>query len=142
MATSDLPQGYILAFDFGLKHIGVAAAQTITATARGVATVAAATGKPVWREIDALIEQYQPFCLVVGLPLNMDDSRPEICERAEGFAQSLSNRYSMPAHMRDERLTSKAAKGMLDTARDFGDADTDHELAACLIAEAWLSDPS
>ena len=72
----------------------------------------------------------------------MDNSRPEICERAEGFAQSLSNRYSMPAHMRDERLTSKAAKGVLDTARDFGDANTDHELAACLIAEAWLSDRS
>ncbi len=142
MATSGLPEGYILAFDFGLKHIGAAAAQTITATARGVATVAAANGKPLWREIDPLIEQYQPFCFVVGLPLNMDNSRSEICERAEKFAQSLSNRYSRPAHMRDERLTSKAAKGVLDAARDFGDADTDHELAACFIAEAWLSDRS
>ena len=44
--------------------------------------------------------------------------------------------------MQDERLTSKAAKAVLEIARDFGDANTDHELAACFIAEAWLSDQS
>ena len=120
--------GYVLAFDFGLANIGVAVGQGLTNTARGIATVDARDGVPDWRAIKDLVEQYQPQTLIVGLPLNMDGSASPMSQAAQQFA----------CHMQDERLTTRVAREELEDARAAGRARTDHELAACLIAESWL----
>ena len=134
--------GYLLSFDFGLRYIGVAAAQTVTNNARGLTTLLAKQGKPKWYEVGALIAEHQPCCLVVGLPLNMDESWAQITKDAQAFAQQLSQRYQLDVYLQDERLTSHEAEQNLSAAQKSGQAQTDHELAACLIANSWLAQVS
>lgn len=120
----------ILAFDFGLKHIGVAVGQTITRSASPLTTLAAKNGKPNWTQISELIRQWRPNQLIVGLPLNMDDSESDMSERARRFAGRLHELTGIEVSLVDERLTSFAARQI--------SADDNHALAASLIAESWL----
>ena len=133
-----MKEGTVMAFDFGLRHIGVAVGQPLTGSARGVATLAARDGHPVWRELLALLGEYRPAALLVGLPLNMDGSPSDMSRRAEAFADELTRRTAVPVATHDERLSSREAQALLPTARALAQANTDHELAACLIAESWM----
>ncbi|MFV2090292.1 MAG: Holliday junction resolvase RuvX [Pseudomonadales bacterium] len=122
--------GTVLAFDFGLKHIGVAVGQTITQTANPLTTLEARNGTPRWADIEHLSAEWRPVCLLVGLPLNMDDSESVMSGHARNFARKLQARLGLAVEMVDERLTSHAAR----------DSDQPHATAAALIAETWLSD--
>ena len=65
----------LLGFDYGTKFIGVAVGSTLTRTARPLATLAVArSGQPDWVALTRLVEEWRPQALVVGLPLNMDDT--------------------------------------------------------------------
>ena len=64
----------ILAFDFGLKHIGVAIGQEITNTAQTFFSLEAKDGEPNWNQLDPLVKEWNPKLLIVGNPLNMDGS--------------------------------------------------------------------
>ncbi len=130
--------GYVLAFDFGLSQTGVAVGQPVTGDARGVTTLACKDGKPRWREVTALIEEFSPSSLVVGNPLNMDGTASPMSEAAGTFAEALRDRYTLDVSTHDERLTTHAARSGLEEARAIGRAATEHELAACLIAESWM----
>lgn len=131
-------RGVIMAFDFGLRHIGVALGQTVTHTATGVVTLKAKDGKPDWRELQDLLKEYRPTHLVVGLPLNMDGSPSEMSALAERFAGELGRRSGLTVTLQDERLSSREAKASFDDAKATGQAKTEHELAACLILRSWL----
>jgi putative Holliday junction resolvase len=124
----------LLGLDFGLKHIGVAVGQTITRSATPMTTVNAADGRPDWTALDALIHEWQPERLIVGLPLNMDGTRSDMAKRAQRFANRMNARYRLPVEMRDERLTSQEARSLSD------DPDARHAIAAQLILKAWLED--
>ncbi len=124
---------YVLAFDFGLRHIGVAAGQSVTRTASPLTTLAARNGKPDWRQIDALIRHWHPAVLLVGLPLNMDDTESEMSSRARRFGKMLARRSGCQVQMVDERLSSFEAHR--------ADSEKSHEIAAVLIAETWLAEP-
>jgi putative Holliday junction resolvase len=120
----------VLAFDFGLKHIGVAVGQSITRSASPLTTISARDGRPDWRQIVELVEQWRPDLLIVGLPLNMDDSESEMSERARAFSKKLHAETALEVVLVDERLSSFEAK-KLDDANN-------HAHAARLIAETWL----
>jgi len=123
----------LLAFDFGLKHIGVAAGQTRTCTASPVTTVSAKNGKPEWVHLETLLKEWQPSLLLVGLPLNMDDSESDMSKRARKFARRLNARFNLPVEMVDERLSSFEAN-----YHDV-DATKKHAIAAAIIAQTWFS---
>jgi putative Holliday junction resolvase len=131
--TQAHPPITVLAFDFGLRNIGVATGQAITHTASEVATVRARDGVPDWNAVDSLVRQWQPDALLVGLPLNMDDTESEMSTRAKGFAKKLRSRYRLTVKLVDERLTSFEARGISD------DLDEQHAIAARLIAETFLN---
>lgn len=139
-----MPVEVVLAFDFGLKHIGVARGQSVTGTAEPVTTLQARSGRVGWQRIAELIEHEQPTALVVGLPLNMDDSSSEISEAARQFAQWLAERSALPTHLVDERLTSVAANERLHAqgAHPKGKRrrHDNHATAACIIAESYFRD--
>lgn len=122
-------EGCVLAFDFGLKHIGVAAGQTITRTATPLDTLSAKNGNPRWPAVEMLVNEWQPIQLVVGLPLNMDDTESEMSARARRFARQLAEKTGLPVALADERLTSRMTR----------DEDATHAAAAALIAETWLN---
>jgi len=130
--------GTVLGFDYGTRRIGVAVGQTITRSATPLLTLTSRDEAPDWNRITALIEEWKPSALVVGLPYNMDDTEAEIAPRARRFARQLEGRYHLPVHMVDERLTSLEAERMLGPgAEEDGRVDA---LAAVLILETWLGD--
>lgn len=133
----------LLGFDFGLRSIGVAVGNRLTGTATPCGAVAAREGKPDWAALDRLFAEWKPDALVVGLPLNMDDSDTSITDAVRRFSRRLSARYHLRAFLVDERLSTREASGRLDgdpagaPGRPRSKAEND-AAAACLILETWL----
>lgn len=140
---SELTCQRVLGFDFGTKRIGVASAQAVTGTASPLPPVPARDGIPDWARLDALVAEWTPDALVVGLPLNMDDTESELSHLARKFARRMVARYRLPVFMCDERLSSHSARGLLMEVqqRRRGKLPALDSTAAVLIAEAWLADP-
>ena len=129
----------LLAFDFGTRRIGVASGQEMLGTGQPLAMLAARDGIPDWQQIEALLAEWQPDIVLVGLPLNMDDTENDMCARARTFGKRLHGRYHVTVEMVDERLTSYEAKGEVMAgggSRDFGRHGVD-DRAAVLILETW-----
>ncbi|MEO8400591.1 MAG: Holliday junction resolvase RuvX [Gammaproteobacteria bacterium] len=132
----------LLGFDFGMKRIGVAVGQTVTKTARPLATLNAMQGVPQWNVLDKLIKTWQPDGLIVGIPLNMDGTAQPITELARQFATQLHEHYQVPVYEMDERLSTKDARerifaeGGYKALRD-GQVDS---VAAKLILQNWLTE--
>ena len=118
-----------LAFDFGVKRVGVAGGNSLTRSASPLRTIAV-TGDLRFAEIAALIAEWQPDALVVGVPLHPDGAPHENTERARRFARQLAGRYGLPVHEVDERYTTTEARA--DGARDLDAA------SAAIILEQYL----
>lgn len=108
-----MSRGTLLGFDYGEKYIGVAVGQTLTRLAQPLTTLKMHGREPDWTRIGALITEWSPAALIVGLPLNMDDSENAMTRAAKTFGNRLHGRYNLPVHMVDERLTSVTAKNAL-----------------------------
>ncbi|HUH38562.1 MAG TPA: Holliday junction resolvase RuvX [Spongiibacteraceae bacterium] len=132
---------HALAFDYGLKFIGVAHGQSLTGTAAALPPIAARDGVPDWTVVEKLLAEWRPQRVVVGLPLNMDGSESPMSERARKFAQRLHGRFGVPVALVDERLSSFEARGQIlaQGSRDFRARQVDGR-AAVVILESWLSD--
>lgn len=130
----------LLAFDYGTKNIGVAAGQTITSSANSLPGLKAKDGVPDWNQIEKLINEWKPDLVLVGLPLNMDDSESELSARARKFGNRLHGRFGVKVEMMDERLSSFEAKGEVMSrggSRDYKNNPVD-SIAARLILESWF----
>lgn len=121
-----------LSFDFGMKHIGVASVEVTSRIVGPKCTLSANHGKPDVTQLDFLIDAWQPTDLIVGLPLNMDSSESKMSKAARKFGQYLEQRFQLPVHFVDERLSSYEAGQRGDTK------NADHALAAVAIGESWL----
>ncbi len=106
-----------LGFDFGTKHLGIAVGGSASGRAEALATASVLQGVPDWPQLDRLIKEWQPAALIVGLPLNMDDSENAMTRAARKFGHRLQGRYNLPVHLVDERLTSVDAKNALVESR-------------------------
>jgi putative Holliday junction resolvase len=139
----------LLAFDFGLKQIGVAYGQTLTNSASGLTIIKASDGVPSWTEVETVLNEWKPDLVLVGLPLNMDDSESELSGRARKFGRRLQGRFAVDVMMIDERLTSREAKSMIREQQESsgGRKGKSHDLtkidhiAASLILQTWLENP-
>jgi putative holliday junction resolvase len=98
----------VLAFDFGLKRIGVAVGETELGTAHPLATISA----PGFDSISKLITEWRPSQLVVGLPLAANGEHP-LAKRVERFARQLEGRFHLPVARVDERFSSVEAQSRL-----------------------------
>jgi putative holliday junction resolvase len=132
--------GVFLCFDFGLRRIGVAVGQKITLTASPLKTLLAKHGVPNWGEVSALIKQWQPEALVVGVPLALDGKEQQLTRVAQNFIGLLRERYALPVYSADERLTTKAARERVYDAEGFKALKKEaiDSIAAKLILEGWM----
>ncbi len=136
------PSRRVMAFDYGTRRIGVACGQEMLGTGQAVTMLQARDGIPDWQQIQALLEDWRPDLVLVGLPLNMDDTENDMCARARKFANRLHGRFHVATEMVDERLTSFEAKGHVMAgggSRDFGRDGVD-DRAAVLILETWFNE--
>jgi putative Holliday junction resolvase len=133
----------LVAFDFGLRRIGIATANRETRTASPLTTLRA-DREPPWSEIDRVIDDWRPAQLVVGVPEG--EGAETIARRARAFAATLVERYGLPVGTVDETLTSVAAQSDLAEQRRSGylrrrtGKGSIDRLAACLIAEQWMNE--
>ena len=118
-----------LAFDFGARRVGVATGNSLTRTATPLTTVAV-EGEARMAAIAALIAEWRPAALVVGVPRHPDGAAHANTERARRFGRQLKARFGLPVHEVDERYTTTEA--LADGARDADAA------AAALILEQFF----
>ena len=131
----------VLAFDFGLKQIGIAFGQTITNQSTGIKIIKAKNGIPNWDEIKTIVEEWNPNTLIVGLPVNMDDSESDMSSQARAFAKGLKDRTHKSVKLMDERLSSREAKNKVkEVFKNFDATKADH-IAAAFILQSYLNDP-
>lgn len=121
----------VLGFDFGRKRIGVAVGNSLTRTASPLATLRGEPTAARFAAIAALLREWQPDALIVGLPLHPDGAANEMTGAAQRFARQLQGRFGLPVTLVDERYTSAVAE-------DAGARDVD-AAAACLIVEQYLN---
>lgn len=131
-----------MAFDFGLRQIGVAVGNCLLFTTQPIVVLRAREGQPQWDSVASLLAEWQPELLLVGDPLNMDGSASDMAGRARRFARRLHGRFGLPVEMADERLTSFAVK---QEQRDRGHAGDYRRqpvdsLAAELILQGWMAE--
>lgn len=129
----------LLAFDYGTQKIGVANGNSLLGTASPLTALTCKNTQPNWDEIAALISEWQPDTLVVGLPLNMDGSESESSQRARKFARRLQGRFGKKVYMVDERLSTREARER--TGIQAADKRVD-SMAAVIIAEGFLNEGS
>jgi putative holliday junction resolvase len=128
-ATLAKPAQTFLAFDFSIRHLGVATGNSQTRTAQPLKTLHS-RGDARLAGVDALIAQWQPDALVVGIPLHPDGAPHDNTRRAQAFARQLHARFKLPVHQVDERYTTTEANSL-------GAKDPD-AAAAALILEQFL----
>lgn len=134
-----------LGFDFGLRRIGVAVGSHATGAAAPAGSAACRDGRPDWQAIDAIISEWRPSLLVVGLPYNTDGSDSEMSRAARRFGKRLARRSGLPVEFVDERLSSREAAARLREQRRRGERGRirrEHidQLAAAIILQTWLDD--
>ncbi len=123
----------VLGFDFGTRRIGVALGNGLTRSARGLKVVHC-RAQSQWRELGALIEEWQPSQLVVGVARHPDGAAHDMTERCERFARQLEGRFHLPVARVDERYSSAVLSG-----GGQGGAPQD-EAAAAIILQQWFDE--
>lgn len=139
MMNNSIKQTF-LGFDFGTKRIGVAVGQNITGQARPLTTLLYVNKEPDWQTLKNHIDTWQPAGLVIGMPYNMDDTEQPITASAKKFCASCLERFALPVHEIDERLTTVEAKAQLFAEggyKTLKKSEVD-AYAAKLILESWL----
>ena len=133
----------ILAFDFGLRRIGVAVGQQVTASANPLAVIQNSEDGLDWAAIERLVREWQPARFIVGMPTSADGSPAKISDHVTGFIGELE-RFDLPIETEDERYSSLEASELLKSGRAQGmrgriSKEMIDSAAAALIAERWLS---
>ncbi len=133
----------ILAFDFGLRRIGVAVGQDVTGSASPLGIVANREDGVDHAAIAALIREWRPDSIVVGMPAHTDGSPSDMQQPVETFIAQL-RRYQLAIDTIDERYTSVEAEQALKSARSSGKRGRISKpmidsAAAVFIAERYLS---
>ena len=140
--TAKRPPATVVAFDFGTRRIGVAVGNTLTRTARALTTIARERADDRFAAIAALLTEWQPGLLVVGMPVHADGALHAMTARAQRFARQLQGRFGLPVELADERWTTQAAQQALAGAGAGGRrarAARD-QVAAQIILQGWFDD--
>jgi putative holliday junction resolvase len=124
-----MPERSFLAFDFGVKRVGVATGNTLLRQATGLKTIAA-EGDARFQAIERLLFDWRPDALVVGVPFHPDGAVHDNTIRARRFARQLQGRFRLPVHEVDERYSTTEA-----LAAGARDADA---AAAAIILDQYL----
>jgi putative Holliday junction resolvase len=142
------PARVVLAFDFGLKRIGIATGDTVSCSAAPRRTVAMLAHGPDWPAIERELANVGPDLLLVGEPYNDDGTPGRLGPAATRFAAELAARFGLEVVRMDERYSSTEALGLLKAGRASGErrrplqrGDID-SAAAAVVLTSWLQNQS
>ena len=137
-------QGTLLAFDFGTKRIGIAIGNTLLRRANPLTTINDEKTEARFTAIAALLAEWQPSGLVVGLPCSDDGTPHELTTLCRRFANRLKGRFYLPTILMDERYTSLAASAQLKEEGIHGMKQKSlvDQYAAQQILQAYFDEPA
>lgn len=139
---ADAAPGAVLGFDYGRRRIGVAVGQTVTRGASALTALRNLDAGPDWAALEALLAEWRPTALVVGVPYNADGTPHDLTHEVLAFAQALGARAKIPVHTLDERLSSLEAAATLRAQRGMGRRRARKEdldaAAAAVILRDWF----
>lgn len=133
-----------LGFDYGQARIGLAIGNRQTGLSRALSSLPRPRSEADWSPIARQVEQWEPSDLIVGEPLTLDGKSQPLTRAARRFAAELAQRFSLPVHQVDERLSSASAGTELREARQRGEKSRrnrrgdDDSLAAAILVQQWL----
>ena len=126
----------VMAFDYGLRRVGVAVGNALTKVGQPLKTIAAPNVDALFQEIQGLVKDWQPQQLVVGRPVHPDGAEHEMTAKATRFGNQLHGRLNLPVAWVDERYTS----AILERVHQMQDNLDAH--SAALILEQYFAETS
>ena len=122
----------ILAIDFGLKKVGLAIGNTLTKTSMPISTIFYKSKQELFNLLEKHVIEWKPEFIIIGNPLNMDQTESEMSKLAEKFSTQFSKKFNLAVELVDERLSSFEAK-------EFAKDDSLDAMAAKLILDSWMN---
>jgi len=130
----------ILGLDVGSKTIGMAVSDPLGITAQGLPTLRRQNKRLDFAQLEQVIRQYEVAGIVVGHPLRMSGAEGTQAEKMQHFAEELRQKFGLPVHLWDERLTSAEANRLLKESEMSIQrrGEVVDRLAAVLILQNWM----
>jgi len=132
--------GRILAIDYGSRRMGLAVSDPLGITSQGIETLQRKNKRNDFSRLGQVIREYNVLEIVLGYPLRMSGAEGIQTEKVAAFAQELRQKFDLPVHLWDERLTSAEANRVLREA-DLSiqkRAQAVDRMAAVLILQSFL----
>lgn len=134
----------LLGLDVGSKTVGVAISDELGITAQKLETIQIDESKYNFgmRPLKKLVRQYDVDGFVLGLPKNMDGTSGASVARSKAYGKRLEDKFGLPVHYSDERLTTIESRRVL--VEDAGIHDRKKrkqvidQMAAVLILQNYL----
>jgi putative Holliday junction resolvase len=124
----------------GSKTIGLAVSDPLGITAQGLQTIRRQNKRLDFEQLERVIRDYAVAEIVVGLPLRMSGAEGTQAEKMQRFAEVLRQRFQLPVHLWDERLTSAQANRVLRESEMSikRRGEVVDRMAAVLILQSWM----
>ena len=132
----------ILGIDYGLKRVGFAVGEQITNSCSTYFSKKFKNRKELVEKIKNLISEWDISTIVIGLPLNMDNSESEMSLEIRNFSKKLEKDINIKINFVDEKLTTYEAKQILKDLNKNKQyiEKNNHGLAAKLILDSFMSE--
>lgn len=134
----------ILGFDFGTKYIGVAIGQTTTNTATPIGCLKTNNQQINWKEIDLIINSWNPKALIVGIPKDLNNNIQNITIKSLKFYRQLQKRFKLPTYKVNEQLSTWEAKNLLNLQHKQNLSSKEllnlNAQSAAVLVSQWLNE--
>lgn len=129
-----------LGIDYGEVNYGFAIGNSITKNSTTYFSEKIASEKEALKFIENLIKEWDLKGIILGYPLNMDDTDSKLSLKVSKFKIACEQLFDIDVELEDERLTTWEAKEIMSDKNNLTDKKTtSHALAAKLILDTWLN---
>tara|TARA_B100000927_G_C16120531_1_gene330999 strand:+ start:74 stop:478 length:405 start_codon:yes stop_codon:yes gene_type:complete len=129
-----------LGIDYGEVNYGFAIGNSITKNSTTYFSEKIASEKEALKFIENLIKEWDLKGIILGYPLNMDDTDSKLSLKVSKFKIACEQLFDIDVELEDERLTTWEAKKIMSDKNNLtGKKTTSHALAAKIILDTWLN---
>ena len=129
-----------LGIDYGEVNYGFAIGNSITKNSTTYFSEKIASEKEALKFIENLIKEWDLKAIILGYPLNMDDTDSKLSLKVSKFKIACEQQFDIDVELEDERLTTWEAKEIMSDKNNLTDKKTtSHALAAKIILDTWLN---
>ena len=129
-----------LGIDYGEVNYGFAIGNSITKNSTTYFSEKIASEKEALKFIENLIKEWDLKGIILGYPLNMDDTDSKLSLKVSKFKIACEQQFDIDVELEDERLTTWEAKEIMSDKNNLTDKKTtSHALAAKIILDTWLN---